>query len=84
MTGSLIRDEIANLYDEIDTPVFAIGVFLTGVLVSALAFYPKASSTVIGNVNEVITTNLSWYFQALIFALVIFFVFVDGQPVGGD
>ncbi|MGB9958785.1 BCCT family transporter (plasmid) [Haloferax prahovense] len=82
MTGSPIRDEIANLYDEIDTPVFAIGVFLTGVLVSALAFYPKASSTVIRNVNEVITTNLSWYFQALIFALVIFFLFVMISPWG--
>jgi glycine betaine transporter len=82
MKKSILRDELSNLSQEIDTTVFVTGVVLTGALVSFLAFFPEMASSVIRNVNRVITTNLSWYFQLLIFSLVIFFLFVMVSPWG--
>ena len=82
MTGSSIRKGLTNLYEEVDTTVFTTGVILTSALVSFLAFFPEVASNTIRNVNSVITTNLSWYFQALIFFLVIFFLFVMLSPWG--
>jgi len=82
MTKSPIRNELGNLVEEVDSTVFATGVLLTSALVSFLAFFPATASTVIKNVNTVITTNLSWYFQGLIFFLVIFFLFAMLSPWG--
>ena len=82
MTGSSIRNELTNLYEEVDTTVFTTGVILTSALVAFLAFFPEVASNTINSVNSVITTNLSWYFQSLIFFLVIFFLFVMLGPWG--
>jgi glycine betaine transporter len=82
MTRSSIREELTYLYEEIDTAVFATGVILTGVLVSFLAFFPATAGDVIRNVNNIIMTNLSWYFQILIFSLLIVFLFIMVGPWG--
>lgn len=82
MTEPSIRSELNNLYEEIDAIVFAAGVTLTSLLVLFLAFFPETANRVIKNTNAVITTHLSWYFQLLIFALVIFFLFTMVSPWG--
>lgn len=82
MTESSVRAELTKLYEEIDVVVFTTGVILSGALVSYLAFFPALSSSIIENINKNIVTNLSWYFQGLIFALVIFFLFAMVSPWG--
>lgn len=71
-----------KLYREIDPIVFGVGAVLTSALVLALAFFPAKSSNVISNINNIIVTQLSWYFQLLIFSLVILFIFVMVSPWG--
>ncbi|HET7323374.1 MAG TPA: BCCT family transporter [Halococcus sp.] len=96
MSQSSGREWLAEFREEIDPPVFWVGVLVSAAFIVAYALAPNKAGTdqnyvgwAMSAINDWLWTNLAWYYLIAMFVFVAFSVFLILGPwgnikIGGD
>lgn len=74
--------QLAQLRDEIHPGVFGGGVFLTLLLIAFIGLTPDLASRTLSGANDYIITNIGWLYMWIVFAAVLFCVWLLLGPWG--
>ena len=76
------RSKLSEFREELDVPVFAIGVGVAGLAVLAFVLAGNAATEAMNAVNTFLWTNLGWAYLLVMFVLVAFVLFLVFGPWG--
>lgn len=73
---------MTRFVDELDKVIFGIGISVTVLAVIAFAFWQEAATTLTGQINTFLWTELSWAYLLIMFCAVVFVLFLILGPWG--
>lgn len=77
-----IRGTIAEFVNELDNTIFGIGITVTALTVIGFIFWEETATTLTGNINTFLWTELSWAYLLIMFCAVVFVLFLILGPWG--